>query len=103
MVAAYPRIKHWISLYLDLEKATPAEVEAFLEKTRISKQPRYKNILNWLKEEVLRANIEAAKREKTPKVIWNEGSYSWRIEAWRNGWIVYTERNAGHFARWEKL
>jgi hypothetical protein len=102
-MAGYPRLKAWISMRLDLEKTTPAEVEAFLDKTRISKQPRYKNILDWLKQEVLKANIEAAKREKSPKVIWTEGSYSWRIEAWRNGWIVYSERSAGHFARWEKL
>jgi hypothetical protein len=107
MAKAYPRIKEWLSLQIDLKQASPDEAEKVLSKTKIAKQPGYKTIVQWIRKEVLQANVEAAKRRGEPRQIWSEksskGVYSWSVEAWRNGWRIYAERFNGRFVTWERL
>jgi hypothetical protein len=107
MAKAYPRIKEWLSLQIDLKQASPDKAEKVLSKTKIAKQPGYKTIVQWIRKEVLQANVEAAKRRGSPRQIWAEhiskGIYTWTIEAWKNGWTVYTERLNGKFRCWERL
>jgi len=109
MAKAYPRIKEWLELNLkiDFSKETPESIEDIAKRTRFGQQKGREAIIAWLKQEVLKAAIEKAKLEKQPKTIWFEktssGLHSWSIERWKNGWIVYTERNNGRFWNWEKL
>jgi len=109
MAKAYPRIKEWLELNLkiDFSKETPESIEYIAKRTRFGQQKGREAIIQWLKEEVLKAAIERAKLEKQPKIVWSEktssGLHSWNIERWKNGWIVYTERNIGRFLNWERL
>lgn len=109
MAKGYPRIKEWIELNLkiDFSKETPESIEEIAKKTRFGQQKGKEAIIQWLKEEVLKAAIQRAKLEKQPKTIWSEksssGLHSWAIEAWKNRWMVYSERINGRFLNWEKL
>ncbi|MEM1540409.1 MAG: hypothetical protein QXJ07_03390 [Candidatus Bathyarchaeia archaeon] len=109
MAKGYPRIREWLELNLgiDFSKETPESIEEIAKKTRFGQQKGKEAIIQWLKEEVLKAAISRAKLEKTPKTIWSEktssGLHSWSIERWKNGWITYSERINGRFINWEKL